>query len=1361
LTETTSAALAFYATPGVMTDPGEYASLFSDLPYEIPALCRVVQGLLLHPFETGLYDVELTSIQRKEVNIRSVVEMLKRIHSLDDRSLCEARPPAERLVGNCRDHATLLCAMLRYQGVPARVRVGFATYLGSDLNHDHWVDEYWSPQEHRWVMVDPQIDDAQRAFHQITFDTLHLTPRQFITAGQAWLDCRSGEAKSGNFGHNRKARGIGYIRGSLLQEVTALNKVEVLPWDIWWDLGSKSEDALTLEEKSLLDRLAELTTAGNERFLELRAAYEEDQRLYLPVQSRLKLLGLLADGKKGAHPGGDLVLRPSDGARLLAGRENGKKAPKPPVPPLSITLSALSTSLDPAAIVVRGAAQHNLKHIDVTIPRYKLVVLTGISGSGKSSLAFDTLYAEGQRRYVESLSAYVRRYLDQMDKPKVDYIGGLSPAIAIEQKSVSKNPRSTVGTVTEVMDYLRVLFSRAGTQYCPQCGRAVEPLSAQQIADRLACLPAGTRFQLLAPLLRDRKGNPTDLLEAARRDGFTRARLDGSPIDLTEKLPRILKREKHTLELIVDRLIVPEKPADLPDSPSVSLYPRAEFTTRLIDSVETALRAGKGTLIVSTAPLPTTPSPLYRDWERGEGAQGVRGEGGEGAEEFMLTEHNTCPHCEINLPRLTASLFSFNAPSGMCPECNGLGARLDVDPNLIIVNPQLSLLDGASRWHGNIRKKANKWHINHLNILADHYNVDLELPWKDLPEKFRDVILYGSGEEKITFTWDNENENSSWHGESTHPEKGVIFHIKRLFRQTKSEYTKRWYVSFMSQQPCSACGGSRLCAEARYVTVGGRTFPEVLAMTIEQAHAWVVSLLKPANLPGNGSLTGEQLEVVGEVLKELQSRLRFMLNVGLHYLTLDRPAPTLSGGEGQRIRLASQLGCGLVGVLYILDEPSIGLHARDQRNLLETLLRLRDMGNTVLVVEHDAETMRTADWLIDLGPGAGVLGGAVVAAGTPAQVAADPTSLTGRYLSGELQVVAPNGGARRAPRGWLTIFGARLFNLKIIDARFPLGVLTCITGVSGSGKSSLVAETLEPALARLLNGAQTTPGPYDRIEGLEQLDKVINITQDPIGRTPRSNPATYVGVFDDIRRVFASTPAARMRGYQADRFSFNVKGGRCEACRGHGWKRIEMHFLPDVWVVCQECKGARYNRHTLEVTYKGKNIADVLDMDVQEALEFFANHPAIARILQTLHDVGLDYVKLGQSATTLSGGEAQRVKLAKELSRAATGKTIYILDEPTTGLHFADIQRLLDVLHRLVNAGNTVIVIEHNLDVIKTADWIIDLGPEGGAEGGYIIAEGTPEEIVAEKDSYTGRFLRPVLEPSQSLSQDQPAVAAD
>ena len=964
----------------------------------------------------------------------------------------------------------------------------------------------------------------------------------------------------------------------------------------------------------------------------------------------------------------------------------------------------------PGDIFIRGARQHNLKDVDVRIPRHHLVVITGVSGSGKSSLALDTLYAEGQRRYVESLSAYARQFLAQMEKPLVDQITGLSPAIAIEQKTVSKNPRSTVGTVTEILDYLRVLYARAGTPHCPECGREVRPQSVRQMVERLLAFPAGTRFELLAPVVRGRKGTHKQLLRQALQDGYRRARVDGETLPL-DTVPPLDKKRKHTVELVVDRLQAPAEPD-------------AAYRRRLADSVETCLAAAAGLLIAAPA----------------------------SGEPVLFSRHHACPHCELSLPELAPQLFSFNSPQGMCPECHGLGVQLQVDPALIITRPELSLLDGACRWYGELRKKPeSSWGVTSLRTIAAHYGVDLELPWCELPQKFRHVLLYGSGGEKIRFNHDFDT--GTW--ESEQAPKGIIFHINRLFRQTKSEGQRRRYLSFMSQQPCPVCRGERLCAPARFVTVGGQRLPEVVGLSVAGAAAWVASLPP--------TFDQETAQIAAELVKEIGERLRFMLNVGLHYLTLDRPAPTLSGGEAQRIRLASQLGCGLVGVLYILDEPSIGLHARDQEALLHTLCDLRDLGNTVVVIEHDEATMRAADWLIDLGPGAGVLGGELLAAGPPAAVMANPRSLTGRYLRGELQVTSPNGnhvskeprssatsgaaqGTRflsglREPAGWLALHGACLHNLKEITARIPLGTFTCITGVSGSGKSSLVTGTLHPLLARELHNAQAVPGPYRSLEGLAQIDKVIHITQDPIGRTPRSNPATYVKVFGAIRRLFASLPEARARGYRAGRFSFNKPEGRCPACKGYGRKKVEMHFLADVWVVCRACGGQRYNPATLEVAYQGHTIAGVLELDVQQALELFANHPKIGRHLQTLHDVGLDYLKLGQSALTLSGGEAQRVKLAKELSRASTGRTLYILDEPTTGLHFADIQRLLDVLHRLVDAGNTVVVIEHNLDVIRSADWLIDLGPEGGDAGGYVVAEGPPPAVAQVPGSWTGRYL--------------------
>jgi len=952
--------------------------------------------------------------------------------------------------------------------------------------------------------------------------------------------------------------------------------------------------------------------------------------------------------------------------------------------------------MDPDCITIRGAREHNLQDLDVSIPRNRLVVITGVSGSGKSSLAFDTLYAEGQRRYVESLSAYARQFIAQMEKPKVDYIGGLSPAIAIEQKATSRNPRSTVATVTEIYDYLRVLYARVGTPHCPQCGREVSAQSTQEIVAQVAALAPGQRLQLLAPLARNRKGAFHDVLSDAKTQGYARARIDGQVYEL-EAYPKLDKNQRHNIELVIDRLTVPDDAAT-----------RDDFVARLADSVETALQAGEGIVIV----------------DRGDDT------------EWMLSDQNACPHCGISFPRLGPAMFSFNSPLGMCPECNGLGTRREFDPALFVVG-ELSLNDGGMRPWGELRKKRGTGMYMAAEQITKHFGADMDTPWEHLPEACQEALLYGGIE--VAFTWENRRS----HGEYHDIFEGEYNAVRRRYRQTQSEGMKRWYEQFMSELPCSTCHGHRLRPESAAVTVGGHTLIEVTSWSILRALDWVAQLMDAQS--GATVLNEEQQQIAAEVLKEIKARLEFLLNVGLHYLTLDRPAPTLSGGEGQRIRLASQIGCGLVGVLYILDEPSIGLHQRDNRRLLDTLQQLRDLGNTVVVVEHDEETMRSADYLIDLGPGAGAQGGRLVAAGTPEQVASNPVSLTGQYLRHELRVSSPTSQRRSPNSQWLTIRGAAQHNLRDIDVRFPLGLLTCITGVSGSGKSSLVSQTLYPALAHHLHRSQIPVGKHRCIEGLEHVDKVISITQSPIGRTPRSNPATYVDAMGAIRELFARTGEARARGYGPGRFSFNVKGGRCEACQGYGLRRVEMHFLPDVWVTCSVCRGMRFNRETLQIRWKGKSIADVLDMDVDQALGFFGAIPRISRILQTLSDVGLGYVKLGQSATTLSGGEAQRVKLAKELARQSTGDTLYILDEPTTGLHFADIQHLLDVLHRLTDAGNTVLVIEHNLDVIKTADWIIDMGPEGGDEGGVVIAEGSPEEVAMITSSHTGSFLRQVL----------------
>jgi excinuclease ABC subunit A len=932
-------------------------------------------------------------------------------------------------------------------------------------------------------------------------------------------------------------------------------------------------------------------------------------------------------------------------------------------------------------IVVRGAREHNLRVGEVRIPRDRLVVITGLSGSGKSSLAFDTIYAEGQRRYVESLSAYARQFLEQMAKPDVESIEGLSPAISIEQKTTSKNPRSTVGTTTEVYDYLRLLYARTGRPHCWSCGKAIASQTVQQMADRVLALGEGARVQVLAPVVRGRKGEYRKELDGFRRQGFVRARIDGELRDLSEEIA-LAKQQKHDIDLVVDRLQVKEA-----------------VRSRIAESIETALRLAEGLVKVDT-----------------------------GHEEWLLSEKNACAECGVSFPEIAPRMFSFNSPHGACPRCTGLGTRDEFDPALIVPDGARPLASALEPWLG-AGRRVPRYYAQLLASLARHFKVSLETPWNELPKRAQRGILLGAGKEELPFTFEREGRKETvrrrW--------DGVVGELERRRRETSSDSAREALLRYMSPQRCPECDGTRLRIEARSVKVGGLALPELTRLSIAEARGFLEGL----------SLTPGERLIADRILKEILERLRFLSDVGLDYLTLDRPSATLSGGEGQRIRLATQVGSSLMGVLYILDEPSIGLHPRDNDRLLASLLRLRDIGNSVIVVEHDEATIRAADWVIDMGPGAGIHGGEVVAEGTPESIVDDPRSLTGAYLAGRRAIAIPE---RRAPRGReLVLHGCSQHNLKNVTLRLPLGLFIVVTGVSGSGKSTLVNDTLYRALAKRLHGAEEPPGRFERIEGLEHVDKVIDVNQAPIGRTPRSNPATYTGVFDGIRALFSQVPDSRVRGYDPGRFSFNVKGGRCESCQGDGILRIEMHFLPDLFVTCEICGGRRYNRETLEIGYKGKTIADVLDMTVEEALEFMEAVPAVRRPLQTLHDVGLDYIHLGQPATTLSGGEAQRIKLARELSRRGTGRTLYLLDEPTTGLHFADVEKLLEVLRRLVELGNTVVVIEHHLDVVKTADWVIDLGPEGGEKGGEIVAEGTPEAVARSPRSHTGQALARVL----------------
>ncbi|MBQ8087670.1 MAG: excinuclease ABC subunit UvrA [Clostridia bacterium] len=934
-------------------------------------------------------------------------------------------------------------------------------------------------------------------------------------------------------------------------------------------------------------------------------------------------------------------------------------------------------------ILIRGAREHNLKNVDLELPRNRLIVMTGLSGSGKSSLAFDTIYAEGQRRYVESLSSYARQFLGQMEKPDVDLIEGLSPAISIDQKTTSRNPRSTVGTVTEIHDYLRLMYARIGIPHCPNCGREIQQQTVDQMIDQLMALPERSRIIILAPVIRGRKGEYVKLLESMQKQGYVRARIDGEMCELADP-PKMAKTKKHTIEIVIDRLVI-----------------REDIHQRLSDSLETAMRLSGGLVVINVVD----------------------------GEDMLFSQNYACPDCGISIEELTPRMFSFNNPYGACPTCTGLGRLLMIDPDIVIPDPTKSLNEGAIQVTGWQSTEEDSMAHMYLEALARTYGFSLDVPVNDLPKDALDKILYGTHGEKLRIEYQRESGSGSFNA----PFEGIIANLERRYRETTSDSMKSVYESYMADVACPECQGRRLRREALAVTIGNKNIAEISELPVRDARSFFRTL----------KLSEKQNAIARQVLKEVDSRLDFLADVGLDYLTLSRNASTLSGGEAQRIRLATQIGSSLVGVLYILDEPSIGLHQCDNAKLLDTLRKLRDIGNTLIVVEHDSDTMLAADYIVDVGPGAGTQGGEIVAAGTPQQIMENPASLTGQYLSGRRSVPLPEG--RRMPEGWLTVRGARANNLKGIDVRFPLRVITCVTGVSGSGKSSLVNEILHKSLSHTLNRSRLKAGPHDGIDGVEQLDKVIAIDQSPIGRSPRSNPATYTGLFDLIRDVFASTPDAKARGYKANRFSFNVKGGRCEACAGDGILKIEMHFLSDVYVPCEVCKGHRYNRETLEVRYKGKNIYEVLDMTVDEALEFFRPLPKLANKLQTMHDVGLGYVKIGQPSTTLSGGEAQRIKLATELSRKSTGRTLYILDEPTTGLHINDVERLNQVLERLADQGNTLVIIEHNLDVIKIADYVIDLGPEGGDRGGTVVAVGTPEHIAQNPQSRTGEYLKPLL----------------
>ena len=1308
--------LQFYATHSPMTDPGPFAYLYDDLPDDLDGIFQVIHNVLIH-HDDAEDRYQPTSIQRREQFYRTMQQRLARIVELDSTPLTVPRETKEKQIGYCRDFAVFMTSILRHKGYSARTRAGFGAYFVWDPPYrgDHWITECWDPIEARWHLIDAEfggddldylLDRVKRPLRAgIDFTNLRAN-HDFYLAPYSWQAVRSREIDVKLYRHNGHWRGWPMLRGNLLHDFQALNNLEMGLFDYWDDLHSKPESEMNTRDKAKLDQVAEVCLNPDKTFDRMQTLFEELPRTQV-LRSRLHLIGILGDG--GTQAASDLL--ESDMSRLIDLTRT----------PEFITQPTASAQLEQKTkhraqgpdeledfdgIIIRGARQNNLKDIDVRIPRNKLVVITGVSGSGKSSLAFDTIYAEGQRRYVESLSSFARQFMRQMEKPLVDKVIGLNPAVAIEQHSINPNSRSTVGSITEVIDYLRILFARAGRMHCPKCGRAIEPGSAYTISRRLAKLPAGTCFQVIAPLNRYKRLSTADILAQAWDGGFERIRIDGEMHSLND-LEDIPDPGEHQICVLVSELTRPGTAED-----------EHPFLVQVLAAVETAIELGKGILFI-----------LLRD------------------EELRLSGENVCPTCSLTLSRLEPRLLNPNTIFGMCLACNGLGHQLEVDPDLIITKPHRSLMDDASKFRliSNLRRSSSTYWINYIQGIADYYGADLEVPWNELPEGFQRTLIFGTEGEKIHVEFGAESETGSFNISRTRELNGAIHHIKRLYRQTKSESSRRYYRQFMRQTPCPQCNGERLNIEARFITLGNKRFPEITNKSIGELLDWVRSLRM--------KLDARQLEIGGELIAEVEERLQFISKVGLHYLTLNRPGPTLSGGEAQRIRLASQIGTALMGVLYVLDEPSIGLHPRDHQALLDLLCHLRDTGNTILVVEHDADTMLRADWLIDIGPGAGTSGGELVAEGTPVEVMGNPTSLTGRYLSGELSISYDNGIQHRTPKGCLTLRGACHHNLKSLDVSFPLGIFTCITGVSGSGKSSLVTQTLSPALAGILQNGREVPGPHDGLEGGEQLRRVIHITQEPIGRNPRSNPGTYVGVLTQIRKVFAATEIARESGYPEGYFSFNTKGGRCEACEGYGANEIKMHFMANVWVRCQECEGKRFTPQVLEVRYKGMNIAEVLDLEVGSAYKYFAENPKIRRMLGTMLDVGLGYLKLGQSATTLSGGEAQRVKLAKELSRNSSGDTLYILDEPTVGLHFADIQKLIDILHRLVDAGNSVMVIEHNLTVIMTADWVIDLGPEGGEEGGYIIAEGTPEEIAAVEASCTGQFLRQILEGNKEIDK--------
>lgn len=1263
----------FYQSHSIITEPLNLSYLFDDVPKKPRIICETLHRFMINSEYPDLYGIKMPNQRKDESYLLFVSKMLERVLQINGSDLFTQRKPLERLFANSRDFAVVLCSILRSKGVPSRVLCGFSSYTSQDsFCPSHWICEYWHEEAGRWVKVDASIDPVLQDYLHMDFDTCDIPEDKYYKSEDVWIECANKQLDDSMFGYDNNS-GLGFIRGNLIRNFVSLNKYEVLPWDNLW--GFRSRKDITKTEHDKLDDISRVTAGDSDTFNELRTLFETDSSLYAPVRTKLDV-----------RDNNSLDVEYTDDNSSLTIMELNTVKVRDFKPKQSEEIK-----LDTDKILIEGAAQHNLKNIDISIPKNKLVVFTGVSGSGKSTLVFDTIFAEAQRRFVVGLSPYIRRYMEKTEKPKVDFIYGLSPAIAIEQKTLGNNPRSTVGTITEISDYLRLMYSRIGTPKCMKCGTNICPQTPREIASTLyKNLVLGEEFSLFAPLIINYSGDWSYILEKIQLENISYLRINGK-VEKIDQIRPSAGNEKVSVDLVGNTFKIPEDKSN-----------EVAFIEKLTEHIRTLLKEGRGTLTV----------------ERSNG------------ERLLFTTNLLCPRCHSSFPEMSSQHFSSNTPLGMCPECGGLGVKQSMEVELLLEDENLSIMDGAIRWFGNLRD-TNKttWPTGPLEPIFNHYNLDIETPWKDLPEWFHKVIFYGSGEEKIKY------QSTLGLKETLKPVKGLIPELTRLYYESETENSIKKYRQFMKTVPCQACNGTKLCKEARSVKLRGRTISEIYSLSIDEVLKWVIEVSE--------YIDDNLLKIGEELITEVYNRLKFLIDVGLHYLTLNRTAPTLSGGEGQRVRLASQLSSGMVGVIYVLDEPSIGLHPHNLINLIKTLMKLRSQDNTVLVVEHEDEIMRNADWIVDIGPKAGILGGKVVAQGTPEEVMNNPASITGKYLSGELKVaVQTKYSERKLTDKWLVLKGAKHNNLKNVTARIPVTAFTCITGVSGSGKSSLIGKTLEPLLEKLLNKSDVEVGEYEEITGYDYFENVINVSQAPIGRTPRSNPATYTDLFNKIRKVFASTDTAKSKGLTQEHFSFNSNKGRCEVCEGQGQIKIEMHFLADVWIPCTECNGKRFKSDILSVKYKGKSIADVLDMDVNEALELFSNNREIVKILQTFCDVGLEYIKIGQSATTLSGGEAQRVKLAKELSRKTNGKMVYILDEPTTGLHFADIQYLLNILHRLITQGHTVIVVEHNLDVIKSADWVIDLGPEGGKEGGEIIAQCSPEELVNYERSYTGQALK-------------------